>query len=54
MNCLCGHPERAHVRGGQCRVPDCPCERFHPGDTLDLARVLGAGGVAALVRYPLR
>ena len=28
MNCVCGHPERAHMDGGRCRVPDCPCERF--------------------------
>jgi hypothetical protein len=34
MNCRCGHPERAHVNGGRCRVLDCPCERFEPGDTL--------------------
>jgi hypothetical protein len=34
MNCRCGHPERAHVGGGRCSVPDCPCERFEPGDTL--------------------
>jgi hypothetical protein len=20
--------------GGRCGVPDCPCERFEPGDTL--------------------
>ena len=34
MNCVCGHPEKDHVGGGRCRVPDCPCERFRPGDTL--------------------
>jgi hypothetical protein len=34
MNCVCGHPERSHVPGGPCRVPDCPCDHFKPGDTL--------------------
>lgn len=34
MNCVCGHPEKDHVLGGHCRVPDCPCEHFRPGDTL--------------------
>jgi hypothetical protein len=34
MHCVCGHPERAHVGGGRCRIPDCPCERFEPGDTI--------------------
>jgi hypothetical protein len=34
MNCVCGHPEKDHVGGGGCRVPDCSCERFQPGDTL--------------------
>jgi hypothetical protein len=34
MNCICGHPEKDHVQGGRCRVPDCPCELFRPGDTL--------------------
>jgi hypothetical protein len=34
MNCVCGHPEKDHVSGGRCRVPDCPCELFRPGDTL--------------------
>jgi S1-C subfamily serine protease len=34
MNCVCGHPEKDHVQGGRCRVPDCPCELFRPGDTL--------------------
>jgi hypothetical protein len=34
MNCICGHPEKDHVQGGRCRVPDCPCEFFRPGDTL--------------------
>lgn len=33
MNCVCGHPEKDHVPG-RCCVPDCPCERFQPGDTL--------------------
>jgi serine protease Do len=42
MNCVCGHPERDHVRGGRCRVPDCPCERFRPGDTLGV-RAAGRG-----------
>ena len=44
MNCLCGHPQWEHVLGGRCRVLDCPCERFEPGDTLGLGgapRVLG-------------
>jgi serine protease Do len=34
MNCVCGHPESDHVGHGRCRVPDCPCEMFQPGDTL--------------------
>jgi hypothetical protein len=34
MNCICGHRDQAHVAGGRCRVPDCPCERFQPGDTV--------------------
>jgi hypothetical protein len=34
MKCVCGHPERVHVNGGRCRVPDCPCETFIPGETL--------------------
>jgi hypothetical protein len=34
MNCICGHREQAHMAGGRCRVPDCPCERFQPGDTV--------------------
>ena len=34
MNCVCGHPDQDHVLGGRCRIPDCPCERFQPGDTL--------------------
>lgn len=37
MHCICGHPESAHVGGGRCRVPDCPCEQFEPGDTLTAA-----------------
>jgi len=37
MHCICGHSERAHVAGGRCRVPDCPCERFEPGDTVENA-----------------
>jgi hypothetical protein len=47
MNCICGHPEKDHVRGGRCRVPDCPCELFRPGDTL-------AGARAAFSRSTLR
>jgi hypothetical protein len=39
MNCLCGHPDTEHVRGGRCRVPDCPCEWFQPGDTLREAMI---------------
>jgi hypothetical protein len=31
MHCICGHLEREHVLGGRCRVPDCPCEHFQPG-----------------------
>ena len=38
MNCVCGHPENDHVRGGRCRVLDCPCELFRPGDTLGHGR----------------
>jgi serine protease Do len=34
MNCVCGHRENDHVRHGRCRVPDCPCQMFQPGDTL--------------------
>jgi serine protease Do len=34
MHCRCGHREQDHVGGGRCRVPDCPCETFQPGDTL--------------------
>ncbi|HEU4367516.1 MAG TPA: PDZ domain-containing protein [Methylomirabilota bacterium] len=34
MNCVCGHPEKDHALGSRCRVPDCPCELFRPGDTL--------------------
>jgi hypothetical protein len=37
MNCVCGHPQKDHVPGGRCRVPDCPCELFRPGDTLRAA-----------------
>ena len=37
MNCICGHPEKDHVQAGRCRVPDCPCELFRPGDTLRAA-----------------
>jgi len=43
MNCVCGHPEHDHVRGGRCRVPDCPCERFRPGETLRQAALPGPG-----------
>jgi hypothetical protein len=56
MNCRCGHPERAHVDGGRCRVPDCPCERFEPGDTLpaahatDVARALLARSAEWTIR----
>jgi hypothetical protein len=49
MSCVCGHPERDHVQGGRCRVPDCPCEHFRPGDTLDLRRQLLAGGAPGLL-----
>lgn len=42
MSCICGHPERDHVQGSRCRVPDCPCELFRPGDTI--ARPASAGG----------
>jgi len=28
--CVCGHPEEAHLFGGQCRVPGCVCDRFWP------------------------
>jgi hypothetical protein len=34
MNCVCGHLEKDHVPGGPCRVPDCTCELFQPGDTV--------------------
>ena len=34
MKCVCGHADRDHVAGGRCRVPDCPCEHFQPGDTV--------------------
>ena len=50
MNCACGHPEKDHVPRGRCRVPDCPCELFRPGDTL------GAGWwteTGAAIRRPL-
>lgn len=40
MHCVCGHAERHHVPGGRCRVPDCPCEHFQPGDSV-AERVLG-------------
>ena len=46
MNCVCGHPEKDHVRGGHCRVPDCPCELFRPGDTLGRYRLVTAGELA--------
>lgn len=36
MNCVCGHRDRDHVASGRCRVPDCPCEHYQPGDTLRL------------------
>lgn len=52
MNCVCGHPERAHVLGGKCRVPDCPCERYQPGDTLDRARRWGTVAPAGATRPP--
>ena len=35
--CVCGHDERTHVAGGRCRVPDCPCEHFQPGETMPFA-----------------
>jgi hypothetical protein len=38
MHCVCGHPERAHVSGGRCCVPDCACEYFQPGDTVESVR----------------
>ena len=38
MNCICGHPSWEHVAGGRCRVPDCPCEHFQPGDTISSTR----------------
>jgi hypothetical protein len=38
MNCVCGHPSGVHVNGGRCRVPDCPCERFTPGETFHAHR----------------
>ena len=38
MNCVCGHPPGVHVNGGRCRVPDCPCERFTPGETFHVHR----------------
>lgn len=50
MNCVCGHPERAHVLGGKCRVPDCPCERFQPGDTLYRVGCWGAVAAAGVPR----
>ena len=28
--CVCGHPEEAHLFGGRCRVPGCMCDRFWP------------------------
>jgi len=28
--CVCGHPEEAHLFGGRCRVPECMCDRFWP------------------------
>lgn len=34
MSCVCGHPDHDHVPSGKCRVPDCPCEQFQPGDTV--------------------
>jgi hypothetical protein len=47
MNCRCGHPERAHVAGGRCRVPDCPCEDFESGDTLPTAHATAARALLA-------
>jgi hypothetical protein len=47
MNCRCGHPERAHVAGGRCRVPDCPCEGFEPGDTLPASHAAAARALLA-------
>lgn len=48
MSCVCGHPEQDHVLGGRCRVPDCPCEQFRPGDTIRLGhRRPGWGGGSA-------
>jgi len=33
MSCVCGHREHDHSPLGQCRVPDCPCQQFEPGNT---------------------
>ena len=38
MVCICGHEEVDHVRGGRCRVPECPCERFQPVPQVDQRR----------------
>jgi hypothetical protein len=56
MNCVCGHPERDHVQGGRCRVPDCPCELFRPGDTLGEAGPPGGRPPTGLLvhRRPMR
>jgi serine protease Do len=44
MTCVCGHPDHDHTASGKCRVPDCPCEQFQPGYTLQgQARRAGRG-----------
>lgn len=55
MNCVCGHHEKDHVQGGRCRVPDCPCELFRPGDTLRQTVRPGAGPQTDLLvrRHPM-
>jgi hypothetical protein len=53
MNCRCGHPEKDHVQGGRCRVPDCPCELFQPGETLRGTAPPGAGQPSVVRRRPM-
>ena len=49
MSCVCGHPSDDHDLTGQCRVPDCRCEQFQPGDGA-LRRAMDRGDAASRFR----
>ncbi len=52
MHCRCGHAAHDHGPGGRCRVPDCPCEQFQPGDTTGRADVSARAGKDAGAAAP--